>query len=187
MSNNKLDAEVSIEGGVKIFKRSTAVNLYRVQFDTEITNSYNYAELINLLKNASKNDVFEFVLQNFGGSCHSCVGLVNVMKECEANILCEVIGPCYSAGSTIALAGTGIRAHPDSLLMFHNFSTIQVGKANEIEISLDASKKWIHSYMKRNHMPFLTEKECDNLIKGQDLYVYTSDKDFKKRCVRHFK
>ena len=187
MKNSKLEPEISIDDGVKIFRCQSVSTVYRVQFDVNIANSYKYAELINLIKIASSSDRFEFVLQNFGGSCHSCIGLVNIMKESRADITCEIIGPCYSAGSTIALAGNGIKWHPDALLMFHNFSSVEFGKANEIEISLKANKKWIHSYMKRIHMPFLTEKECDELIKGKDIYVYTNDRDFKKRCERHFK
>lgn len=177
------------EGGSVIYKdvRAVSFNIYNIQLESSVTDSYNYADIIYLLDNASETDQFIIKLQSYGGDCHGCIALVNTMKNTQGRVICEVLGPCYSAGSTIALAGQSLVMHPNSMLMFHDFSTTSRGKSSEIDLDLEHSKRWIHGYMLENHRPFLTKKECNIINGGKDFYIHADDPTLDKRIERHFK
>lgn len=179
----------SSEGtGCKVYRynRSIPISEYVVQLTCDITESFDYADLIQLLRIVGTNDVVKIILQGTGGDCHGCVSLINAMQTCAAHVICETLGPCYSAHSTIALAGDNLIMHENSILMFHDFSTRSAGKSSEIELDILTTKKWIHSYMQRIHYPFLTKKECNELINGKDLYIFWNHPDIQERLQRKF-
>jgi hypothetical protein len=140
------------------------------------------------LEEANAYDRVIFILQNFGGSCHSCLALTNSIRSTHAYVTMRVLAPCYSAGSTLALSGDALEMYPHSSLMFHDYSAGYKGHSKHVEDSLKADKIWIHGYMEDIHLPFLTRKEHKMILEGKDpLTIHYSDPDLQIRVDRHFK
>lgn len=145
-----------------------------------------YRDIVRTIHDATENDSIHLHLASYGGSCSICTMVVNAITTCAAPVVGHVEAPCYSAGSTIALACNTLIMYPDTFLMFHNFSGGQVGKGYEMQLAEKATRKWIHGYFDRIHRPFLTVEECKLLESDRDVYVHASDKDIEKRMERHF-
>lgn len=160
---------------------------HSVYFNDEVVDIDKYHSFMHLLRTATDKDNITLILQNYGGSCHTCLAIGNLMRACKANIDVEVIAPCYSAGTTIALAGDSLVLHNHTFLMFHDYSGGYSGKGNEIKLHVEATEKFIRGYMKEFHMPFLTLNEHKSMVAGMDLYIHASDRDIKKRIKRHFR
>jgi len=188
--------------GSKVYRHDRSVNLnlartgkrleilayrYEVYLEQEITTASNYSGLCDLLRNAQAVDEFTFYLANFGGDCHSLINLLNAVSKAEATVIMDVTSPCYSACATLALCGDELWLNEDTFLMFHNYSGGSHGKGKELLDSIGATDKWIKSYMRRLHQPFLSKQECDRIENDKDVYVHWNDKDLERRLKRHFK
>lgn len=160
---------------------------YSVYLEDEINGGFDYKELCQTLSYAGEHDVFNFYIGGYGGSCHGLMHVVNSIRSTKAketNMI--LVAPSYSAHATLALVGTSLRYEPFTFLMFHNYSGAAIGKGGEIESSHEATKRWIGTYMKSLHSPFLTPKECMALELDRDVYVHFDDTDLAARIKRHF-
>lgn len=160
---------------------------YSVYLEDEIVGGFNYKELCQALAGATENDIFNFYIGGYGGSCNGLMHVVNSIRSTKAketNMI--LVAPSFSAHATLALVGTSLRYEPFTFLMFHNYSGAAMGKGGEIETSHEATKRWIGTYMRSLHAPFLSPKECAHLELDRDVYVHFDDPDLPARLKRHF-
>lgn len=146
-----------------------------------------YVEMCHdLRRNIAAQDTVTITLNNFGGSCHGLISIVNAIKACPAKVHMVVAAPCYSAGASLALAGSSLSMEHNTFLMFHNYSGGSSGKGEDIVDDAMHHRKWIYRYFRDLHMPFLSEKECARIESNRDVYVHSHDKDLNSRLRRHF-
>lgn len=167
--------------------KKKVVSVFDVYLSTNVEPSEKYLGLADIFRSASKNDKVVVHLANSGGSCHGCIFLVNAMRDCEAPIDVIVEAPCYSAGACLALAGNSLEMRPNTFLMFHNYASVTGGKGAELKMSIHNAEKWIHTYFKDIHSPFLTDAEIKMIENDKDVYVHAGEKGLKARIRRHFK
>lgn len=147
-----------------------------------------YTDLCHTLRRqVSKRDEVTFYLNNFGGSCHGLISIVNAINACPASVHMVVTAPCYSAGASLALAGASLVMEKYSFLMFHNYSGGSRGKGEDIIDDAMHHRKWIYQYFRDLHAPFLTDEECERIENNRDVYIHYNHKDLAKRIKRHFK
>lgn len=146
-----------------------------------------YTDLLKRLHNSIEGDTIVLLLNSPGGRCDIGKTIITAMKTSSAKIKCIVEDSCYSMASLIALAGDTLEMYENTFLMFHNYSTMYYGKGNEIELQSKAEKENLDKQMKAYCMPFLTEKECEKIINGEDLYIKWDTPSLKTRIKRHFK
>lgn len=187
MSKNNASSPATFENKAGVIFTEEHVSFHhRVFLSDEILDVHSYAHFVHLFETALPEDTIFLYLANLGGEVDSCVYIANAMKACNALIYVIVNGRCCSAGATIALCGHSIELRPDTYLMFHNYSSVDYGKGNELRQSVDETRKWIHGYFNRLHSPFLTETEVKMIEKDQDVYVHWDDKDLISRLKRHY-
>lgn len=146
-----------------------------------------YQELSKaLLKADPEKEYFRFRLSSNGGSCHGVVTLINNIRQCQTLVEMHVDGPCYSAATDLALSGTSLIMHPNTLLMFHNYSGGAIGKGGELVKMVKEEDDWNRKTMKHLYSPFLTDAEIELLFKDQDVWIHSYHKDIKQRIKRHF-
>ncbi len=151
------------------------------------SDAFQYEGLYQHLNSVGPNDTVRIHLANFGGACHTGIRLINMIKTCEAHVEMCVTAPCYSMGAMIAICGSGLYMWPGTFLMFHNYSTVEAGKAGEVVTAVNEYQKMFRYVLDRYCHPFLSKKEIEKLCRDEDVYVHSSDKDMEKRLKRHYK
>jgi ATP-dependent protease ClpP protease subunit len=162
-------------------------NYIHIYLSNNIETAETYRDLRHVLRTTASTDVVTFYLSGYGGDCHGLISIVSAINASKAKVHMAVDAPCYSAHATLALAGDSLSMNKRTFLMFHNYSGGHYGKGNELTSLIQHTNKWIHGYFKEYHCPFLTEEECEKIIKDKDIYVHAEDKDIKTRIRRHFK
>lgn len=164
---------------------ATSLTAHDVYIYGGIEDAYSYVDLCNRLRDAKPDkEYFRFRIASPGGSCHGLIALITAIRDCPSIVEMHVDSPSYSAGSTLALCGDVLIMHPNTLLMFHNYSGGDMGKGQELKHSVQERGKWIYNYMRDLHQPFLTKEECDAMEKDQDIWIHAHDKGLKARMKR---
>ncbi len=192
MSNNeKLDTGNKDDDKIfKIYKKENVSTTaeYNIYLSDEVEHgSDKYIEILKLLDDAEENDKVTIHLANFGGSVHTGFRVAHSIKNCSAPVTMLISAPCYSMGAILAVCGASISIMPGAFLMFHNYHTHTGGKGGELKMQLDEFNKHFEHALKYFCSPFLSTKEIKQLIKDEDLYIHSTDKDFKTRLKRHYK
>lgn len=172
---------------------------FKVNSTTESTTKYtidilggireyeDYEKLLDTLDKIGKKDTVLLKVRSPGGRCDVGFLIYDRIKELKSKIDVEVSYPSYSMGALLSLVGNSLELKPGAFLMFHDFSTGRDGKGNEIEKSITNYSKIFKYRFNEICQPFLTKKECDDILHGKDLYVNWDDDNLEARIKRHFK
>lgn len=172
---------------VSVVEKKIEVVEYNISgLDSIKSSSEYYNKIYDALHNASDYDTVNFFLCNHGGDCFSLIHLINQIYACKGEVHMHITGPCHSAGSTLALCGDSCSMYKNTYLMFHNYSSVIIGKGEESRLQEEETRAWIHKYFRDLHSPFLTDRELNKIEKDQDVYVHAWDRDVKKRFERHY-
>ncbi len=134
-----------------------------------------YTDMIYRILMADPNDVIYIHLNTSGGRLDTGVQLINAMQNSQAHIVTVLDGMAYSLGTLIFLAGDEMIVNDNCIIMFHNFKGGIVGKGNEIISELEATVKWFSELAKQLYIPFLSEEEFNRILKGEDLWMRSSE------------
>lgn len=172
---------------VRVFEYSLGTR-YELRFSNSIKEDLSdYMKALTIMDNASEEDIVDIYLTNFGGVCHTGLIIAHTIRNCKALTTIYVSGDSYSMGSIIALSGNNLKIQPHSVLMFHNYSTIEVGKGGEIKLSVEEYGRHFHNSLKHFCYPFLTTKELKTISHDSDVYVHADGSpEFEARLQRHF-
>lgn len=159
---------------------------YIISIWDDIEDYEDYEELFKTLNKISEKDSVKLRVSSPGGRCSIGFELYDRIKELKCNVHVEVPYPSYSMGAILALSGDSLDIKPGAFIMFHDYSTGARGKGNEIFKQTEAYKETFAHRFNAICQPFLTQKECDRILNGQDLYVKWNDNNLTKRIKRHY-
>lgn len=71
----------------------------------------------------------------------------------------------------LALQGDKIKLENNSFMMFHDYSSFEMGKGSEIEAHVKHYRKFALDCFSQWCKGFLTKKEIDIILAGKDLYL----------------
>lgn len=175
-TNDVLDNTTSIENDyLFICNNIKTENRYDIRLIEQIAESKHYSELFNLLRNVKDDDVCTIFLNNYGGDLHTTIDIVNAMRNSRAFIATRITGPIYSAAPLIALQGQFVIVEANTFMMFHDYSGSTHGKGHEQMSSILNDKPHFDDFFRTQTEGFLTKKEINNVLKGQDLYIGRDD------------
>lgn len=141
-----------------------------------IEEPHQYVDLIHRLITSHAEEIVYIHLNTIGGNLATGVQIINAMRQSRAHIVASVEGEAYSLGTLIFLAADEWVVHDNCMFMFHDFSSLTVGKGHsEQKASLDASLKWYRDLATSLYIPFLSEAELDCVLRGEDLYLHSDD------------
>lgn len=146
-----------------------------------------YDDLFKILPSINRKDSVTLKISSPGGCCAVGFSLFDRINALECLVEVIVTYPSYSIGAILALCGDSLTLEPGAFLMFHDYSTGTRGKGNEISKNAEAYGKYFNYKFNAVCQPFLTKKECEKILNGQDLYIYWDDDNLNKRLERHFK
>lgn len=170
----------------KVSSKKETKTSYSIHIWDSIEKYEDYDKLLDELDNIGKDDNVTLSISSPGGRCD--VGFMLYDKLAElSNVEVIVPYPSYSMGALLSLVGNSLELLEGSFLMFHDFSTGHRGKGNEIEKSISAYSEVFRYRFNKICQPFLTKKECEDILEGKDLYVKWNDDNLEQRIKRHFR
>lgn len=147
-----------------------------------------YDELLKKIEEITEDDRVILAVGTPGGRCDVGFMLIDHIQNigCEVNVV--VPYPTYSMGAIMALSGDSLKISPGAFLMFHDYSD-EGGrsKGNEQFKSTEAYCEIFSYRFNSICRPFLTKKECEDVLQGKDLYIQWNDPTLEARIKRHFK
>lgn len=116
-----------------------------------------------------------------GGDVDAALGVADTMDNMVsngANIVTIVEGTAASAATLISCAGTTRRIRPNATMRIHNFSTIVVGKKNDIDEEFENLNKLEEKLVK-------FYKDRTNMNAAQIKKLFGTEKDLApKECIK---
>jgi ATP-dependent protease ClpP protease subunit len=151
---------------------SDSRKIYKVFLINEIEHDCtHYLELINLLDNATENDLFFININSPGGDVETGVMIVNAIRETKADVVTVLNGSACSMAALIFLSAEQFIVRDFSRLMLHDASYGAIGKNTEIKQYVNNNDEWLKTIFKGICIPFLTEQEMEEIFKGVDMWL----------------
>jgi len=179
------------EKHVQIFtKTDKGKTTHRVHLTRPIIDPHNYTDVIELLNNASADDIVHLIINTPGGQIRSAVAIINAIYQCKATVIGHLSGEVASAGTIIAMACDDLIVNDYLEFLIHTYSGWVDGKGYEILGQAEFNQKNITKLMDKMYIGFLNIDELDKLHSGKT-YIFDTD-EVKKRWevvqqLRHFK
>jgi len=172
MATRKEEEEIKIP-----FDISESINsrTYDIYINQQIIGAEYYTKLFDLIRKAGRFDIIRIYINSPGGNLHTGSQLISAMKESEAKIVTVLDGVAMSLAPLILFAGEEIEISDNSMIMFHDFSTMSQGKGGEMLSSAEALTSYYRKMLFDFASPFLSDDEIDRVCKGQDFYFDTDE------------
>ena len=158
----------------RLLRKEMTSTLYEYYLVDDIGEASDYIELCDVLRSASPNDEILIRINSGGGSLATANMVVNAIRESQAHVHGFIESTCASAATLIYLACHSYSLSEDADMMIHTSSSLYGGKEHEQHSYVTFSRKKIHKMVRDRYAGFLTEKEIENVLNGQD-YYFDSD------------
>lgn len=140
-------------------------------FYEEIGDTSAYCDLVFTLDHAAPDDEIHLHLATGGGNMEAAIVIVHAIMRTEATVIGHAEGGVASAGTIILLACHDVVVQPFSHFLFHDGSlTSPTIKFSE---NLKQAQAIVAIYAKLAYslyMPFFTEDEVTEILRGIDFY-----------------
>lgn len=133
-----------------------------------------YTEMIHTIRQLRADDNVYLYLNTGGGNLNTGIQLINACRDSAGTIHTILDGEASSLGAILLLVGHTITINDNTLLMFHDYSSVTGGKGNEQRSRILAETEWYNKFMEDVCYPFLSKQEIQQVIQGQDLW-FTAD------------
>ena len=115
---------------IKHYQKTNTRVTHNVYLLDEIKTPNQYYKTFNILRQADTFDIIHIHLNTPGGYLDTAIQFVNAIRKCKGRVITEIQAECHSAGTFIFLAGHKHIVPNNCLMMFHNYSGYQYGKAH---------------------------------------------------------
>lgn len=161
---------------------------YEICIWDSIDNFEDYDELMKQINKIKETDKVTLKVGTPGGRCDVGFMLIDRLSSLPCFVDVIVPYPTYSMGALMALCGDSLLVNEGSFLMFHDYSGGNGrSKGNEMFKSTEAYCEIFNHRFNTICQPFLTKKECEDVLQGKDLYIKWNDDSLETRIRRHFK
>ena len=179
----QLDVEIKgDEPAPKIYEEQpgfTKYSLYLGEFQAE--GSMNH-KIYNTLLKANPDDLLEIHISSSGGNFYEILEFYNIIKPKFNNIV-TYLTYGYSAGSMAFLMGTERIVYEHSDMMIHSYTGGAYGKRQDMLDQTIHQDKMLNTFFTKIYSQYLTKKEINKLLKGQDFWLDTQDIIKRKICT----
>jgi ATP-dependent protease ClpP protease subunit len=141
----------------------------------EIEDPNMYTDMIHCFNMAGPTDIIYVHLNTTGGRLDTGVQIINAMNNSQAKVVTILECLAYSLGTLIFLSGHELIVNDNCVMMLHNFRGGVFGKGNELTSQLEATIKWFSVLANDIYIPFVTEDELARIVKGEDLWMQSSE------------
>jgi len=144
-------------------------DISRVNLDFDITDSYFYRRLYQLLQDANEWDEVILRINNGGGFLETFIEICYYLLNTEAETIAE-IHTAYSSAALIALACDKVIINPFSSMMLHACSACANGNIDEVKTNNENELKRFRIILDELCTGFLSKEEIDMIMNGKTFY-----------------
>lgn len=170
----------------EIITRPNEGKKYEISIWDNIEKYEDYDKLFETLDKISSKDSVTLNVSSPGGRCDIGFTIIDKIIGLPCKVDVSVPYPAYSMGALMSLIGSSLEIKPGAYLMFHDYSGGGRQKGNELFKYIESYSEVFTYRFNEICQPFLTAKECERILNGQDLYVKWNDDNLQKRIKRHF-
>ena len=154
------------------------------QYDVYLTSGIEapaaYNELIHILKNATKKDQINLMINNGGGYVDSGFMISNYIHKSKAVVTARLEGMVASIATVITLACDNIIVGKNVHFMIHNYSHGVQGSGNQVKNYVTFTDRELSKTFNKVYKGFLSLKEINKVTK-EDKEIWLNDKQVEER------
>lgn len=123
-------------------------------------------------------------IDSYGGYVYQCFGLLGIMKASKTPVHTIVTGCAMSCGFLISVSGHKRFGYPKATYMYHQVSSVAVGKVKDLEEDVIETKrlqKMIEDITLQNTR--ITEKKLEKIYKTKKDWFMDSEEALKLKVI----
>ena len=157
-------------------ERNRVSSQVKIYLDEYIEGPKYYRGVFDKVISLNEEDQVIYFVSSKGGRMDGLITLIEANRQCNAEILCVIIGECHSAASMFALTCSNISVSPSATMMVHYVSFGTGGKASDIRANVNHTLEFTEEYFREVYEGFLTEDEIDICINtGKELWFKSDE------------
>lgn len=157
------------------FEQLMTKRVHHFYISKVIEEAEHYVEMVHRIRMAGPEDVVFIHLNTPGGDLSTGVQIINAMAASHAHIICSVEAESYSLGTMIFLSADEFIVQENCMMMFHQWTGGVYGKGHEQKSQLLATEEWFNTLAHDIYVPFLSEEEFEDMIKGKDIWIQSEE------------
>lgn len=146
-------------------------NKYEFNLDEDIKEPSYYRNLIEVLNNATEQDLVVLNINSGGGHLDSAISIIDALRNTRANTLAWISGSAYSAAGIVALSCQNLEVGEFATFMAHNFQYGLGGYTTDIKDRAVFEHKMISKIMHSVYKHFLTLDEVEAVLANKTIWM----------------
>lgn len=146
-------------------------NKFEFNLDEDIKEPSYYRNLIEVLNNATEQDLVVLNINSGGGHLDSAISIIDALRNTRANTLAWISGSCYSAASLIALNCQNLEVGEFATMMAHNSQYGLGGYTTDIKDRAVFEHKMISKIMHSVYKHFLSVDEVEAVLANKTIWM----------------
>lgn len=146
-------------------------NKFEFNLDEDIKEPSYYRNLIEVLNNATEQDLVVLNINSGGGHLDSAISIIDALRNTRANTLAWISGSAYSAAGLIALSCQNVEVGEFATLMCHNSQYGLGGYTTDIKDRAVFEHKMISKIMHSVYKHFLSVDEVEDVLSNKTIWM----------------
>lgn len=146
-------------------------NKFEFNLDEDIKEPSYYRSLIEVLNNATEQDLVVLNINSGGGQLDSAISIIDALRNTRANTLAWISGSAYSAAGIIALSCQNLEVGEFATFMAHNSQYGLGGYTTDIKDRAVFEHKMISKIMHSVYKHFLTLDEVEAVLANKTIWM----------------
>lgn len=146
-------------------------NKYEFNLDEDIKEPSYYRNLIEVLNNATEQDLVVLNINSGGGHLDSAISIIDALRNTRANTLAWISGSAYSAAGIIALSCQNLEVGEFATFMAHNSQYGLGGYTTDIKDRAVFEHKMISKIMHSVYKHFLSVDEVEAVLANKTIWM----------------
>ena len=146
-------------------------NKFEFNLDEDIKEPSYYRNLIEVLNNATEQDLVVLNINSGGGHLDSAISIIDALRNTRANTLAWISGSAYSAAGIIALSCQNLEVGEFATLMCHNSQYGLGGYTTDIKDRAVFEHKMISKIMHSVYKHFLSVDEVEAVLSNKTIWM----------------
>lgn len=146
-------------------------NKFEFNLDEDIKEPSYYRNLIEVLNNATEQDLVVLNINSGGGQLDSAISIIDALRNTRANTLAWISGSAYSAAGIIALSCQNVEVGEFATLMCHNSQYGLGGYTTDIKDRAVFEHKMISKIMHSVYKHFLSIDEVEAVLSNKTIWM----------------
>ena len=146
-------------------------NKFEFNLDEDIKEPSYYRSLIEVLNNATEQDLVVLNINSGGGQLDSAISIIDALRNTRANTLAWISGSAYSAAGIVALSCQNLEVGEFATLMCHNSQYGLGGYTTDIKDRAVFEHKMISKIMHSVYKHFLSVDEVEAVLSNKTIWM----------------